>query len=216
MNWWEEKKGITFIYIALLDHYLTVSVVLYNLTTGRGLTQPWCEPSPWGDQIRQLLIPAYCACPAYVLPVPNLHLSMVRHAWSSHLAQGCYVANWQHWDSNLQLAYSESHALFIWPHLQRTWSLNTFWRRLHFMMCENCFPVCFFEYWRASDFAHVSVGDGSLIWIWSACFPQCRRVLMSLSVFVKSLKFCFWVFCGDVVVSNDSSGFISIVWNSFF
>ena len=25
-----------------------------------------------------------------MLPVPILHLGMVRHAWSSHLAQGCY------------------------------------------------------------------------------------------------------------------------------
>ena len=31
-------------YIAPLDQ--TVSVVLYNLTPGRGLTQPLCEPSP--------------------------------------------------------------------------------------------------------------------------------------------------------------------------
>ena len=29
-----------------------VSVALYNLTPGRGLTQPWCEPSPWSDQSR--------------------------------------------------------------------------------------------------------------------------------------------------------------------
>ena len=25
-----------------------------------------------------------------MLPVPILHLGMVRHTWSSHLAQGCY------------------------------------------------------------------------------------------------------------------------------
>ena len=31
-------------YIAPLDQM--VSVALYNLTPGRGLTQPWCEPSP--------------------------------------------------------------------------------------------------------------------------------------------------------------------------
>ena len=29
-----------------------VSVALYNLTPDRGLTQPWYEPSPWGDQSR--------------------------------------------------------------------------------------------------------------------------------------------------------------------
>ena len=27
------------------------------------------------------------------LPVPILHLGMVRHAWSSHLAQRCYIVN---------------------------------------------------------------------------------------------------------------------------
>ena len=32
-----------------------------------------------------------------------------------------------------------------WWEDQRTWSLNTFWRRWHFVMCENCFPICFFE-----------------------------------------------------------------------
>ena len=32
--------------------------------------------------------------------VPVLHFGEVRHTWSSHLAQGCYIAaNWQHWDS---------------------------------------------------------------------------------------------------------------------
>ena len=36
-----------------------VSVALYNLTPGRGLTQPWCEPSPWGDQSRWA---AYIPC----------------------------------------------------------------------------------------------------------------------------------------------------------
>ena len=35
------KKGTTF-YIALLDW--TVSVVLYNLAPGRGLTWAWCKP----------------------------------------------------------------------------------------------------------------------------------------------------------------------------
>ena len=32
-----------------------------------------------------------------------------------------------------------------WWEDQRTWSLNTLWRRWHFVMCENCFPMCFFE-----------------------------------------------------------------------
>ena len=32
------------LYIAPLNQM--VSVALYNLTPGRGLTQPWCEPSP--------------------------------------------------------------------------------------------------------------------------------------------------------------------------
>ena len=32
-----------------------------------------------------------------------------------------------------------------WWEDQRTWTLNTFWRRWHFVMHNNCFPVCFFE-----------------------------------------------------------------------
>ena len=39
---WYKKRY--YFYIAPLDQ--TVSVVLYNLTPGRGLTQPCCEPSP--------------------------------------------------------------------------------------------------------------------------------------------------------------------------
>ena len=38
-----------------------VSVALYNLTPGRGLAQPWCEPSPWGGQSRWA---AYIPCRA--------------------------------------------------------------------------------------------------------------------------------------------------------
>ena len=52
-----------------------VSVALYNLTPGRGLTQPWCEPSPWGDQRDgQLTSHAGLApsiCPPYVFASPN-------------------------------------------------------------------------------------------------------------------------------------------------
>ena len=29
-----------------------------------------------------------------MLPVPILHLGMVRHVWSSHLAQGCHSKAW--------------------------------------------------------------------------------------------------------------------------
>ena len=28
-----------------------------------------------------------------ILPVPILHLGIVSHTWSSHLAQGCYMIN---------------------------------------------------------------------------------------------------------------------------
>ena len=41
------NKGIKVLLLystAQLNHM--VSVALYNLTPGRGLTQPWCEPSP--------------------------------------------------------------------------------------------------------------------------------------------------------------------------
>ena len=46
-------KGISF-FIVLLDQM--VSVALYSLTPGRGLTQPWCVPS---------------ICPPYVFASPN-------------------------------------------------------------------------------------------------------------------------------------------------
>ena len=39
----------------------------------------------------------------------------------------------------------------------------------------------------------------------------------SLSVcYCKIFKFCFWMFSGDVVVSDGTGGLISMVWNSFF
>ena len=38
------------------------------------------------------------------------------------------------------------------------------------------------------------LSDGSLIWMWSASFAQWCRVLLSLSIIVKSFKFYFWVF----------------------
>ena len=38
------------------------------------------------------------------------------------------------------------------------------------------------------------LSDGSLIWIWSSSFAQWCRVLLSLSIILKSFKFCFWVF----------------------
>ena len=60
------------------------------------------------------------------------------------------------------------------------------------------------------------LSDGSLIWMWSAAFPQWCRLLLSLSIIVKIFKFCFWVFCGDVVISDGTDGLISVVWNSFF
>ena len=60
------------------------------------------------------------------------------------------------------------------------------------------------------------LSDGSLIQMWSASFAWWCRVLLSLYIIVKSLEFCFWVFCGDVVVSHGTGGLISMVWNSFF
>ena len=40
----------------------TVSAALYNLTSGREPTQPWCEPSspPWGDQSRWAAYIPWC------------------------------------------------------------------------------------------------------------------------------------------------------------
>ena len=60
------------------------------------------------------------------------------------------------------------------------------------------------------------LSDWSLIQMWSASFAWWCRVLLCLSVIVKSFKFCFWVFCRDVVVSDGTGGLISMVWNSFF
>ena len=60
------------------------------------------------------------------------------------------------------------------------------------------------------------LSDVSLILMWSASFPQQCRVLLSLSIIVKSVEFCFWVFCGDVIVSDGNGGLFSMVWNSFF
>ena len=36
-------------------------------------------------------------------------------------------------------------------------------------------------------------------------------MLLSLSIIAKSHKFCFWVFCGDVVISDGTGGLISVV-----
>ena len=83
--------------------------------------------------------------------------------------------------------------------------------------CSSCvwgLLKLFVEYCRDSDFASVSVEWWSLIQMWSASFAQQCRVL--LSVIVTSFKFCFWVCFGDVMVSDDTGGLISMAWNSFF
>ena len=36
-------------------------------------------------------------------------------------------------------------------------------------------------------------------------------VLLSLSIIVKSFEFCFWGFCGNVVVSDGTGGLISML-----
>ena len=50
--------------------------------------------------------------------------------------------------------------------------------------------------------------DESLIWMWSASIAWQCRVLLSLSIIVKS-KLCFWVFYRDVVVSDGTGSLIS-------
>ena len=42
-------------------------------------------------------------------------------------------------------------------------------------------------------------------------FSQWCRVLLSLSIIVKSLSSAFGVFCGDEVVSDGTGGLISMV-----
>ena len=44
----------------------------------------------------------------------------------------------------------------------------------------------------------------------------CEVGCCCLSIFVKSYKFCFWLICRDVVVSDGIDGLISMFWNSFF
>ena len=94
-----------------------VSVALYNLTPGRGLTQPWCEPSPSGDQSRWaayiLCRASTNICPSNVLPVPILHLCIMeqvsdlsRHAQHLHQQQSWW---WQQWELNLGYLHT-SHA----------------------------------------------------------------------------------------------------------
>ena len=36
-------------------------------------------------------------------------------------------------------------------------------------------------------------------------------MLLSLSIIVKSVKFCFWVFCGDMLISDGTVDLISMV-----
>ena len=58
------------------------------------------------------------------------------------------------------------------------------------------------------------LSDGSLIHMWSASFAWWCRVLLSLSIIVKSSSSAFGVICGDVVVSDGTGGLASVVWNS--
>ena len=60
------------------------------------------------------------------------------------------------------------------------------------------------------------LSDGSLIWMWSASFVRWCRVLLSLSIIVKSLSSAFGCFVEDVLVCYGTGGLISMVWNSFF
>ena len=111
-----------------------------------------------------------------------------------------------------------------WWEDQRTWSLNTFWRR-HFYCMEikkvwsvNCL-LCWKTKWRRFPLgwgielygsssclwglrsllnteviltlSMFLLSDGSLIQIWSASFAQWCRVLLSLSIIVKSLSSAF-------------------------
>ena len=54
------------------------------------------------------------------------------------------------------------------------------------------------------------LSDRSLIQIQSASFAHWCRVLLSV-YYCKILKLCFWVFCGDVVVSEGTGGLISML-----
>ena len=74
----------------------------------------------------------------------------------------------------------------------------------------------FVESWSDSDFANVSV-EGLISDMNVKCFICTMVYGVDVSFYYfKILKFCFWVICRDVVVSDDTGGLISIVWNSFF
>ena len=84
---------------------------------------PSPRSAPWGAfrsqgchiMVTQLAWWSYLECTysstLHHCQVPILHLGDVRHAWSSHLAHRCYIANWRHWDSNRY--FSEFHAFFM-------------------------------------------------------------------------------------------------------
>ena len=60
------------------------------------------------------------------------------------------------------------------------------------------------------------LNDGSLIWMWSASFAWWCRVLLSLSIIVKSLSSAFGCFVEMWWFLMATGGLISMVWNSFF
>ena len=51
------------------------------------------------------------------------------------------------------------------------------------------------------------LSGGSLIQMWSASFAWQHRVLLSV-YYCEIFKFCFWVFCGDVLVSDGTVWFL--------
>ena len=59
------------------------------------------------------------------------------------------------------------------------------------------------------------LSDESLVWMWSAFFLLVRGVAISIC-YCETFKFCFWMFCMDVLVFDGTGGLISMVWNSFF
>ena len=91
-----------------------------------------------------------------------------------------------------------------WWEDQRTSSLNTFWRRWHFVMCENCFPMHFFEDGDTPINAHW------VVWVWGIYIAFkghiCGWHICGSSM--SNLHFCCFLteMCSNV-------GYISRIWH---
>ena len=81
------------------------------------------------------------------------------------------------------------------------------------LVCE-VWQVCWIlkEFWLCQCFCWVMGFD-----IKMKCFFCLMVEGVAVSVYYCEIfEFCFWVFSRDVMVSDGTGGFISMIWNSFF